>query len=106
MGVELKAYCISMHAMQCRVIVDNKCDFRHSSSRGNCTFHARLVSQARKDKQTTALRFCQEEDRSPKDTVGTCGLIVTLKLCQLILVQSSASVLVVLVYQHSSTMSF
>ena len=35
----------------CSVIVNNRCEFQHSSSHADCTFNARLVSKKRKDPQ-------------------------------------------------------
>ena len=40
---------VSVH---CRIIVDNKCEFQHSSSHGDCNFDARLVSKTRKYRST------------------------------------------------------
>ena len=54
-----------MYTVQCRVIVDNKCEFQHSSSRGDCNFDARLVSQTRKYQQTNMSEIRQADLRSP-----------------------------------------
>ena len=37
-----------VHIVHCRVIVDNKCEFEHSSSHSDSTFHARRVSKTGK----------------------------------------------------------
>ena len=47
--------CVRMYSVQCRVIVDNKCEFQHLSFVGDCNFDARLVSKTRKN-QTVILR--------------------------------------------------
>ena len=57
--------CVSMCTVQCRVIVDNKCEFQHSSSHGDCIFDARLVGQTRKDRQAYVSDICQDDLRSP-----------------------------------------
>ena len=44
--------CFCKNIVQCRVIVDNKCEFQHSSSHGDCNFDARPVSKPEKDQQT------------------------------------------------------
>ena len=44
-------------ATPCRVVVDNKCEFQHSSSHGDCNFDARLVSKTRTDQQTIVSEF-------------------------------------------------
>ena len=43
--------CVSMYIVQCRAIVDNKCEFQLSSSLDDCTFPARLVNKTQKDEQ-------------------------------------------------------
>ena len=50
-----------MYIVHCRVIVDNKCEFQHSSSHVDCNFDARLVSKTRKYRSTKFLRkhVCQ-----------------------------------------------
>ena len=47
--------------MRCHVIVDNRCEFEHSSSHVDCNFDARLVSKSRKYCSTKKLRkhVCQ-----------------------------------------------
>ena len=45
-----------MYIVHCRVIVDNKCEFQHSSSRVACNFDARLVSKTRKYRSTKKLK--------------------------------------------------
>ena len=54
---------VCMYTVQCRVIVDNKCEFRHSSH-GDCNFDARLVTKTRKDQQTTVSEIRQDDLRS------------------------------------------
>ena len=60
-----------MYIVHCRVIVDNRCEFQHSSSHVHCNFDARLVSKTRKYRSTKKLRK---------------------HVCQLILVQTIQSV--------------
>ena len=50
-----------MYIVHCRVIVDNMCEFKHSSSHVDCNFDARLVSKTRKYRSTKKLRkhVCQ-----------------------------------------------
>ena len=81
-----------MCIVQCRVIVDNKGEFQHSSSRGDCTFDARLASKTLMEEQATVFRCCLDDLRSPtlvekKKTRSECCSVVVLKLCQQILVQ-------------------
>ena len=45
-----------MHIVHCRVIVDNMCEFQHSSSHVDCNFDARLLSKTRKYHSTKKLR--------------------------------------------------
>ena len=49
--------CVCFCTVRCRVVVDNTCEFQHSSSHGDCNFDARLVSKTRKYQQTNILRF-------------------------------------------------
>ena len=49
--------CVCMYSVHCRVIVDNRCEFKQSSSQGDCNFDARLVSKTRKYHKLTLLRF-------------------------------------------------
>ena len=44
--------CVCMYIVHCRVIVDNECEFQHSSSNGDCNCDERLVSKTRKNQQT------------------------------------------------------
>ena len=57
--------CVCMYTVQCRVIVDNKCEFQHSSSHDESTFDARLVNKTRKDQRTNCSEICQDDLRSP-----------------------------------------
>ena len=41
--------CVCLHIVQCRYIVDNKCEFQHSSFHGDSNGDARLVSKMRKN---------------------------------------------------------
>ena len=61
----LKATVFSVYTVHCRVIVDNKCEFQHSSSHGDCNFDARLVSNYGKTNNISSLRFRQDDLRSP-----------------------------------------
>ena len=45
-----------MHIVHCRVIVDNMCEFQHSSSHVDCNFDARLLNKTRKYHSTKKLR--------------------------------------------------
>ena len=58
---ELKATVYVCTSLHCRVIVNNKCEFQHSSSHMDCNFDARLVSKTRKYRSTKKLRkhVCQ-----------------------------------------------
>ena len=47
-----------MCIVHCRVIVDNRCEFQHSSSHVDCNFDARLVSKTRK------YRFTKETEKA------------------------------------------
>ena len=91
---------VSMYTVQCRGIVDNKCDFQQSSSHDDCTCDARLVSMTRKDQQAKVSEICQDDLRSQTQVekgktrsdlltshLAKCGPIVPLQVCQLILVQ-------------------
>ena len=51
----------------CRVIVANKCEFLHSSSRADCNFDARRVSKTRKYRSTKKLRehVCNNNSKRP-----------------------------------------
>ena len=89
--------CVNMYTVQCRDIVDNKCELQLSSSHDDCTFGARLVSKTRKDQQAImSLRFCQDDIRSTtqvekrkiRSHFAMCGSPVTL-----LFNQSSASTL-------------
>ena len=53
-----------MYIVHCRVIVDNKCEFQHSSSRVACNFDARLESKTRKYRST----MNTEKARLPTDS--------------------------------------
>ena len=57
----LKATCVGMYIVHCRVIVDNKCEFQQSSSPVDCNLDARLVSKTLKYRSTKKLRkhVCQ-----------------------------------------------
>ena len=50
-----------MDIVHCRVIVDNRSEFYHSSAHVDCNFDARLVSETRKYHSTKKLRkhVCQ-----------------------------------------------
>ena len=52
--------CVCMYIVQCRVIVDSKCEFQHSSSHGDWNFDARLVRKPRKYKQTNIFEIRQD----------------------------------------------
>ena len=43
--------CFSVYTVQCRAVVDNKCEFQLSSSLDDCTFPVRLVNKTQKDEQ-------------------------------------------------------
>ena len=62
--------CVCMYTVQCRVIVDNKCEFQ-LSSHCDCNFDARLVSKTRKDQQTTISEIRQDDLRSPTQVQHT-----------------------------------
>ena len=53
--------CAGVYSVHGRVIVDNKCGFQHSSSRGDCNFDERFASQTRKYRSKKKLRkhVCQ-----------------------------------------------
>ena len=57
--------CVCMYTVHCPVIVDNKCEFQHSSSHGDCNFDARLVSKTRKYQQTDISEIHQDDLRLP-----------------------------------------
>ena len=50
-----------MYIVHCRVIVDNRCEFQHSSSHVDCNFDARLVCKTQRYCSTKKLRkhVCQ-----------------------------------------------
>ena len=48
--------CVHRH---CRVIVDNTCEFQHSSSHVDCTFNARLVSKSGRIHKNQRRHVCQ-----------------------------------------------
>ena len=55
---------VNMYIVQCRVIVDNRCEFQHSSSHGDCNFDARQVRKTRKDQRTNNSETCLDDLRS------------------------------------------
>ena len=57
--------CVCLYTVQCRVIVDNKCEFQQSSSHCDYNFHAALVIKTRKYKQTSPSEIRQNDLRSP-----------------------------------------
>ena len=118
--VGLKACCISMYTVQCRVIVDSEWEFQHSSSH-DCTFDARIVSQTRKDKQTNCSSMLsgwpsftdtgwKREDTFKISHLHTAQSVVRSWRSNspnwFLSNKSSASVPVVLVCQRISTMRF
>ena len=76
-GRMTESNCVCMYTVQRRVIVDNKCEFQHSSSHG-CTFDARLVSKAPKDHQNVSeirlddLRSPTHVKQKKEDTLTSC----------------------------------
>ena len=52
--------CVSRYAVECRVIVDNNCEFQHSSSHGDCNFDARLARNTRTHQQTNIYKIRQD----------------------------------------------
>ena len=63
--------CVCMCTVQRRVIVDNKCEFQHSSSHSDCNSDARLVSKTRKYQQTDISEIRQGDFRSPTQVQHT-----------------------------------
>ena len=104
-----------MYTVQCRVIVDNKCEFQHASSHGDCNFDTSLVSKTRKDQQTiiseSLSRWVEKKGRHVqkkrvvRSWLSKCGSTVTLQVCYLILVQPIHCVLLH-VYQHSQVLRY
>ena len=58
---ENEGNCVCMYIVHCRVIVDNMCEFQHSSSHVDRNFDARRGSKTRKYRSTKKMRkhFCQ-----------------------------------------------
>ena len=54
-----------MYTVHCSVIVDNKCEFQHSSSQGGCNCDARLVGKTRKNQRTNISGIRPDDHRSP-----------------------------------------
>ena len=90
--------CVCMCTVQRRVIVDNKCEFQHSSSHSDCNSDARLVSKTRKYQQTDISEIRQGDFRSPTQVQHThkgrhvhisqsVNSLKTRQLCKPILVQ-------------------
>ena len=63
--------CVCVYSVHCRVMVDNKCEFQHSSYHGDCNFDARLVSETRKYQQTNISEIRQSDLRSPTQVPHT-----------------------------------
>ena len=84
--VGLKACCVSLYTVQCSVMTSNKCEFQHSSSHGDSTVDARIVSQTLKDKETL---FLNSVRMTFVHRLGLkmCVSIVARTLCPQILVE-------------------
>ena len=52
--------CVCICTVQCRVIVDNKCEFQPISSHGDSNFDARLEIKTRKDQQAIVSEIRQD----------------------------------------------
>ena len=74
--------CVYMYTVQCRVSVDNKCEFQHSSFHDACILNVRRVSKTRNDEQTTVsdilsrLTFFHRIKLKKEDTFKARGSIV------------------------------
>ena len=90
--------CACMYTVLCRVIVDNKCEFQHSSSHGDCNFDARSLRAKRgSTNKITFLRFVRmafghrlkfhAQKKRTRSHLAECESLKTRQFCQPRLVQ-------------------